>query len=161
MHYTGIGSRSTPDDILETMIKSAKRLAELGYTLRSGGANGADTAFEIGAGTLKEIYLPWRGFNGNDSMLTSASNEAFIMAEQFHPAWHKCTDAARKLHARNCHQVLGHNLQFPSKFILCWTPNAELIGGTAQALRIAIHHNIPIVNMAKPTWNDEIKAILY
>jgi len=45
------------------MRRCATRLELLGYTLRSGGANGADTAFEEGC-CRKELYLPWPGFNG-------------------------------------------------------------------------------------------------
>lgn len=38
--FTGIGSRSTPPEILEKMKAIAKFLSERGYTLRSGGADG-------------------------------------------------------------------------------------------------------------------------
>ena len=46
MTYAGIGSRATPQAELEAMTEAAKMLSEKGYTLRSGGAKGADTAFE-------------------------------------------------------------------------------------------------------------------
>jgi hypothetical protein len=65
--YAGIGSRQTPDHVLAAITAVAKVLAERGYILRSGGAEGADTAFEKGAGKATEIFLPWRGFNQNDS----------------------------------------------------------------------------------------------
>jgi len=48
------------------MTKIAQRMSEKGFVLRSGGAKGADEAFENGAGE-KEIYLPWRGFRDNPS----------------------------------------------------------------------------------------------
>ena len=60
--FAGIGSRSTPDHVLQAMRKVAHRLAEMGYTLLSGGAAGADSAFEEGCFGRKEIYLPWTGF---------------------------------------------------------------------------------------------------
>ena len=47
-YYTGIGSRETPDSILSLFNDIVFQLAGLGYTLRSGGADGADTAFEEG-----------------------------------------------------------------------------------------------------------------
>ena len=47
--YAGIGSRKTPNSILEEMTTLAKLLSNMGYTLNSGGAVGADTAFEQGA----------------------------------------------------------------------------------------------------------------
>ena len=45
-YYTGIGSRETPKDIMQLMSKLAYKLASEGYILRSGAAQGADTAFE-------------------------------------------------------------------------------------------------------------------
>lgn len=84
-YYTGIGSRSTPKDILNIMVKLSAKLNKEGYILRSGGADGADLAFEQ-ASTNKEIYLPWKGFNNNPSHLYEQSAEAFIVAKEFHPA---------------------------------------------------------------------------
>ncbi|NYZ25158.1 hypothetical protein HND93_36125, partial [Azospirillum sp. ROY-1-1-2] len=67
MHYAGIGSRETPPAVLEVMAAVGERLAQLGWVLRSGGAVGADQAFERGCdrvGGRKEIFLPWPGFDG-------------------------------------------------------------------------------------------------
>lgn len=145
--YTGIGSRQTPFAVLRIMQRTAKNMNTVGYTLRSGGAAGADSAFEKGAGNKKEIYLPWLGFNGNESTLLP-TDEAFEMAAKYHPAWKNCDERARKFHARNCHQVLGHDLKTPSKLIICWTLAGKDGGGTGQALRIARAYNIPIDNLA-------------
>ena len=65
-YYAGIGSRSTPEDVLDRMYKLAILLAKRSYTLRSGGANGADTAFEKGCTIVNgsiDLWLPWNGFN--------------------------------------------------------------------------------------------------
>jgi hypothetical protein len=88
----------------------AKSLDEKGYCLRSGGANGADTAFEKHS-TNKEIFLPSKGFNGNTSELFEIKDEAFFMASQCHPAWFRCSTFARRLLARNMHQILGYDLK--------------------------------------------------
>ena len=48
MYYAGVGSRETPQDVLKIMWKIGKHLADKGYTLRSGGARGADAACENG-----------------------------------------------------------------------------------------------------------------
>ena len=90
--YTGIGSRETPPEILEMMKDIASKLELLGWTLRSGGAPGADTGFENGVKSLKEIYVPWRGFNGSDSELYYDRNiefkeRTFEIASENHPAW--------------------------------------------------------------------------
>lgn len=67
--WAGIGSRETPADVRADMAFIAGRLAMRGFVLRSGGAGGADLAFEKGlsAGHQKEIFLPWKGFNGSTS----------------------------------------------------------------------------------------------
>ena len=59
MYYAGVGSRETPQDVLKIMWKIGKHLADKGYTLRSGGARGADAAFENGCDSVmgsKEIF---------------------------------------------------------------------------------------------------------
>jgi len=91
--YGGIGSRKTPEDIMVVIKDLAKWLAEQGWTGRSGGAKGADTAFQHGSEAANgdfELYRP-----------KYATPEAIELASQFHPAWHNCNDYARKLHGRN------------------------------------------------------------
>ena len=62
---------------------------------------------------------------------------AFELAKKYHPQWKALSQAGQKLMARNGYQVLGPELDSPAKFIVCWTENGELKGGTSQALRIA------------------------
>jgi hypothetical protein len=145
-YYTGIGSRETPLEILQIMIESAKILSTKGYCLRSGGADGADSAFEKGA-TEKEIYLPWKGFNGSDSELHKVCSRAIATAESIHPAWDKLSQGAQKLHARNCYQILGQRLTSPSEFVICWTKDGKEIGGTRTAIVLAKKYNIPVFNL--------------
>lgn len=155
-YYTGIGSRKTPFQIKLQMMEIAKTLGYNGYTLRSGGADGADSAFEMGVtqmvGATADIYLPWARFNGNPSelILNRMVNEdrARAIAAEFHPAWDNLSPVARKFHARNSYQVLGSVLKRPSAFIICWTPNAKGGGGTGQALRVARSYDIPIMDLA-------------
>lgn len=150
--YAGIGSRQTPLDVLLCMTLYAQRLACNGYTLRSGGAFGADTAFEAGAGSNKEIYLPWNGVRRRfpDGGITVPDmGPALKLAAAHHPAWHYCSRPARLLLARNGFQILGADLKTPVDFVLCWTSGAMGLGGTGQALRIARSHNIPIFDLGK------------
>jgi hypothetical protein len=138
--YAGIGSRETPDNILVDMNTIAMKLAYQGYILRSGGAKGADSAFELGcdlAEGTKQI------FKANDATVTSIK-----LASQYHPAWHRCNDFVKKLHARNGLILLGRDLSVPVKCIICWTPYGKVTGGTGQAMRIAIDKQIPIYNLA-------------
>ena len=150
-YYTGIGSRKTPLTHLAEMRTIAEDLAKRGYTLRSGGADGADSAFEQGCDSVrgaKEIYLPWRSFNGNRSKLFNIPRETFLIAAELHPAWASLSGGVRRLHARNMLQVLGQDLQTPSEFVVCWTPNGACIGGTATAIKLAQQHDIRVINMA-------------
>ncbi len=160
MIVTGIGSRYTPEDVLQRIDRLAIRFARAGWLLRSGGADGADLAFEtgfiVGNGAM-EIYLPWRKFNGNQSLLYTVSDEALEMASEIHPAWSKCGRGARLLHGRNCYQILGRNLNRPSDVVVCWTKGGKLVGGTRTALVLAEKHDIPIINLA--TFNDDDKII--
>ena len=155
-YYTGVGSRKTPPDILSLMTRIAKYLHSLGYILRSGAADGADKAFEEGAGNRKEIFLPWKGFNGSTSELYNIPVDAFVIAKSVHPNWERCDEAVRKLHARNVLQVYGRNLNSCSQFLVCWTRNAKLVGGTATAINLAEQNNIPVFNLAREDHKTRI-----
>ncbi len=117
--------------------------------------------FEAGcddAGGNKEIWLPWRGFNGAKSefifnLLPKASIErAYAIAASIHPAWDRCSHAARQLHARNVLQVLGADFETPADRVITWTPGGQWIGGTRTALVLAQQHNIEIVNLATQSY---------
>ena len=148
-YITGVGSRMTPEDALEKIGRIAQYFARQGYVLRSGGANGADLAFENAYRAAKgstEIYLPWEGFNGSSSELYGVCPEALKLASTIHPAWHACSDAAKRLHARNCYQVLGRSLDRPSDLLVCWTPPGST-GGTRTAIVLAERHGVPVFNL--------------
>jgi hypothetical protein len=77
------------------------------------------------------------------------------MAAEHHPAWDRLGRGPRALHARNCHQILGRDLNDPASFVVCWTPDGATTqpgpatGGTGQALRIAASHSIQVFNLAR------------
>lgn len=147
LYYAGIGSRETPTFILEIFKKLAIALGELGFILRSGGAKGADQAFESGADIYnypKEIYLPWKGFEGSESTLILKPGKAYEIGAAFHERWNNLSSGGKKLQARNSHQVLGKDLNTLSDFIVCYTTGGSGAGGTGQAIRIANRYNIPV-----------------
>lgn len=146
--YAGIGSRETPATLKPTIERIVKRLNELGYTLRSGGADGADKFFEEHA-TRKEIFLPWKNFNENKSNLYEQTAQAYEIAKKYHPAFDKLSYGAKKLMARNCYQVLGKSLKQPVELIICWTKDGKASGGTGQAIRIAEDSKIPVYNLKR------------
>lgn len=153
--YAGVGSRLTPALGLSIMEGAAEVLAKKGLLLRSGGAPGADMAFEWGCyrgNGRKEIFLPWRRFNGNSSPLFRPTAEAEEIAALCHPNWRACTPIARKLHARNCQQVCGEHLDDPVDFVLFWANerNGLVEGGTATAVYLARQLEIPTFNLRFP-----------
>lgn len=153
-YFAGIGSRDIPKDYAKTLYDYAKLFVQFGFILRSGGAPGSDTICEFACDSEKgekEIFLPWKGFNNNSSLLFEDNPTARILAEHYHPAWDRLSDAAKKLHSRNVHQVLGKNLDTPVEFVLCYTPDGKEAGGTAQAMRIAKDYKIPIFNVGGNT----------
>lgn len=157
MIYTGIGSRKTPMAILQWMGQIAHQLASSNWILRSGGADGADNAFErscTASNGRKEIYLPWKNFNNNKSPLYGVCDKALKIASEIHPAWDKCSQSAKLLHGRNVYQVLGKNLDSPSDLVIAWTPKGECVGGAATALKLAMTHGITIINLGSAYYSD-------
>lgn len=137
IHYAGIGSRQTPGNILDLMQGIGRHMSHKGYTLRSGGARGADSAFEQFA-KLKEIFTAY------DSQFHP---QWFTHASRYHPRWGKLNERAKELHARNSAIILGANLDSPVDFVVCWTADGRASGGTGQALRIAEDLKIPVYNL--------------
>ena len=144
--YAGIGSRETPANIRALFGELAYELGDMGYTLRSGAAEGADAAFERGLANHheKEIWLPWKGFNNHPSAFYRPTADALQLAASLHPAWERCAQGARKLHARNMHQILGQDLSTPVDFVACWTKEGSGAGGTGQAIRLAKSRGIAV-----------------
>lgn len=159
-YFSGIGSRKTPQVILKHMTYICQQLYPT-HTCRSGGAVGADSACEAGAGDHKQIFLPYDGFNGRHiddvyflNLTGEIEKQARKMAEYYHPAWSRCSFDAKRFHTRNVAQVLGPDLKTPVEFVLCYTERGLLKGGTATALRIAKDHDIPIFNLGKYSASD-------
>jgi len=162
--------------MLEVMRSVGRLLGKKGWTLRSGGAEGADSAFERGADDArgqKEIYLPKARFfgrtDGIDASRLDQHRRALQIAEEHHPNWAALSFVARLLMARNCHQVLGEDLQAPSRFVLCWAPSPvvdqagrviDTRGGTGQAVRIAVANGIPVFHLGRPEHRERVIRML-
>lgn len=169
--YTGVGSRNTPPHMLEVIQNLAHKLGEQGWTMRSGGADGADTAFEMGSWE-RELYLPWSGFNGHYTSEAAPwcivpsgelRERAMVMMEAIHPNWEACSKGARTLHARNVFQVLGRGLQSPSRMLICWAPTDKAgkpKGGTATAWKLAERIGIPCFNLNDPVHFTRIQKFI-
>jgi hypothetical protein len=156
------------------MTELAKELGQRGYTLRSGAAVGADSAFEVGA-TKKEIF---KGFD-------STGNIEKLVAHEIHPnlkgAMKASGEKAKKagkdpvrsewavenLMARNTNQIFGKNLNVPVDFVIAydssgWTGEGARPekGGTNQAIDMAARKGIPVINMANANWKIKLDEIL-
>lgn len=151
--YAGIGSRETPPDVLALIAKLGTFLADQGATLRSGGAIGADRAFEAGVNLSKNPNLK-EIFKAEDA--TPAAAE---YTSKFHPNWSACNEYARKLHGRNAMIILGANLSLPVGFVICYTKDGKDTGGTGQALRISQANGIMVYNLQKPQTREYFEAL--
>lgn len=156
MTYAGIGSRETPPDILQVMKSLAEELENLGYTVNTGDAGGADKAFRDNA-KKKNVFNP-----------KQATTRTLAIAQEIHPAWDRLNDGGKKLQARNTYQIFGNKLDTPVDFVIAWTQdgledyNMRTIksGGTGQAIDMASRKDIPVINLANPDWRERLDEIL-
>ena len=159
------------------------RLAQLGVTFTSGlceiGMDGiAQKAYSkaVDLGLAKEsqfeVYVADQ-YNIRRSTLprkhlATVRNKDLIseterIASEVHPAWDRCNEWARGMHSRNCHQILGYDLQSPVDAVICWTPDGAVVGGTATVIRIAMKYDIPVFNLGvsdKESVLNDIKNFL-
>lgn len=165
-YYAGVGSRECPPNICKEMTLIASELEDMGYWLRSGGAIGADFSFQKGVKKNAEIWLPTKDFNQDFQdqfpqhiypMVAPDDIEAWKSVDEFHPDPNKLSDFGRQAMARNWKQIFGDGIA--SEFVICWTPEGKFKGGTAQALRISEHFEIPIYNMFHHSRKEVLKSI--
>lgn len=132
-------------------------MALKGRVLRSGGARGADSAFIYGVQDSRvkdsaEIYVAskkdghkWQ--SDTNIIISDIPNEAFDMAEKYHPKYYTLSPYVKRLMARNVMQIFGKHLDNPVDFVVCYTHDGKDSGGTGQAIRIAWDYNIPVFNL--------------
>lgn len=150
--YAGVGARATPGVILQTMSAIAMQLAMRGWGLWSGGAKGADKAFEQGCDMMR----------GRKVIRTATEwQPAMDHAARFHPSWDACKPAHRALHARNSLVMLGDGLDDPVRFVVCWTEGGAVAGGTGQALRIAAAYGVPVWNLGRRDPQSAMQDLLH
>ena len=164
-YYAGIGSRGTPQEILSLMTRLATKLEQNNWTLRSGGARGADSAFKHG---IKE-YKNCKIYTAESLDYEGNVNAAYKSVDEFHPNPRVLSGYVRRLMARNYFQVMGKRSGVPSKFIVCWTPDYKLdeeekvrdaAGGTGQAIRIAYANKIDVYNLKHKQHFEKISSYI-
>ena len=167
MTYAGIGHRdlggftepNTKEHIENVMAWIAGELEKFGYTLNSGGAKGADAAFEYGVqdAAHKKIFHP-----------TDATEETRAIAQELHPSHERLQGHALDLYARNTNQVFGRNLDTTIDFVICFTKDgceshttrSRDSGGTGQAIEMATRKGAPVFNMKNADWFSRLKRYL-
>jgi hypothetical protein len=179
MTYAGIGSRQTPQEVLNKMTEVAKYLDGLGYTLQTGftfkdkntglDEEGADKAFSDGAQN-KILFGPSgirKTINGETSVDTynpNVTTKSTDVVKEVHPAPEKLSPGALKLMARNTNQIFGKNLDSTVDFVIFYAPETNNPlrpkGGTGQAVEMARRKGIPTINLANSNWREELKTAL-
>lgn len=189
MTYAGIGSRETSIDIQKEMYKIAKELESLGYVGQSGGAPGADKAFEGAnqpwekedgtiAGTKeftksKANVTKWARYSDGKNTsskfvvfkASDSNDKVRNIAKEIHPKKQDLSDKdGLDLHARNTFQVFGKNLDTPVDFVLFYAQEQKDSirpkGGTGQAVEMARLKGIPTINMADKNWREQLDNVL-
>lgn len=173
--YAGVGSRETPDHILDLMETFARLVAEQGnWVLYSGNAVGADRAFQTGACMGKGqaiVFLPWERYKVGgwaSTFVTPTSSTLFSnikkmremgVLEQSHI--NRLTEGGMKLHGRNYHQILGYGNQYPrASLLVCWTRDGLDVGGTATAIKLARVSGLTVKNLGLPTVEAEVREFI-
>lgn len=166
---TFVGSR-------ESLLKYAFPMMTIAYTAsesfvcRSGRAPGPDQWAQL-AYILRyyaskvchaEIYVPDNQFcNQFVNTFTKCNSwtytqydmklwdEARDIARTIHEAWHNCSSFAKVLHTRNVFQVLGPDLNTPSKFcVFCANQvDNDVFGGTRTAVELCRRYDVPNINI--------------
>ena len=162
--YAGVGARKTPAPVLAVMRRMARYLAEKGWHLNTGGADGADTAFVEGSPALCTVFLAWEDYNGwTGAECVTLGEKALAKLEPFaaahHDAWERCSPRVRKLHARNVAVIGGVDITPPASAVVCWTEGGRATGGTGLAIRLAESAGIPVFNLASVHPRDVCLAM--
>ena len=184
--YAGGGSRQTPSEVLEAMADIAQTLGDAGTALSTGGAHGADKAFETGALRTDApitVHTPWPGYNGyrpgrdpetdidvvHPKPASTIQGHAYIdLAREHHPYWSRCSRGARALFLRNVSILAGalddDGETLPVRAVIAYTPNGlptgREAGGTGHTLRTAAALGIPCMNLSRRTPPERNAAAL-
>jgi predicted NAD-dependent protein-ADP-ribosyltransferase YbiA (DUF1768 family) len=156
--YGAVGSRSLPRNhpLARLAEGTAARLERLGYVQYSGGADGADRAFERGVSksTNKIVFRPEYD---RDKQLPAGymvidgpkAREARSIAMAVTSDFTKLDQWGQDLHTRNAFQVLGPDLKRPVEFLLA-IPKAEppeRVRGTRATMAMAAANGIEVIDL--------------
>ena len=186
-YCTLVGSRETPDLVVDYMFRTGRAMCDLGYRGRSGAAPGADTAFWKGAQASKRYdevgfdnFLPnsWMFNNEKFGFIKPDPANRIYDASTFDDNYEQAQEYAFKargsfeglkqggiqLHTRNAYQVLGRGLNRPSRGLICWAipvgRQGKVKGGTNTAVQIALSEGVEVINLYHDHALRRIEAFL-
>lgn len=176
-----VGSRTTPEIVLEYMIRLGRTLTDMGYAVSSGDAYDADRAGWYGAIQAERfnevgcrIFLNKEYRNGKHI----STFPGFIDARKFDDVRPMAEAIALKargtfaglnkwgieLHTRNVYQILGRSLKERVDYCILWaepTGKDRVSGGTNTAYQIAKTVEVPtIINLYSKEGIEWAKAFL-
>ncbi len=165
-YFSGIGSRKTPPEICKILSKIGKKLQNVknpkSLILRSGGADGADKAFEKFVQSQNKIIYTPQNFNKKSENLDICISELESILDP-NIKLKNIRPFVKLLLLRDINQVLGDPINGwqKSKFLICWTPTENYAsreaGGSRYAIRCALKHNIKVYNLIN---NQTMKMVL-
>lgn len=177
-----VGSRALDASHLALLEAIGTSLVTAGWTVHSGGAQGADQAFARGAARALGqnpktpgglvIHLPWASYEREaaDAAVRQSGGRAVLdcapftpdeqaLALQFHPAPERLSRAGITLMTRNVRIVCPDGLEASPVHRVIAFPLYKLGGGgTGQALRLAEHFGISVHDLRNPTLRKQYAA---
>ena len=132
--------------------KAYSKAVDLGYAKESQFEVYVADQYNIRRSTLPRKHL---AIVRNKDLISETER----IASEVHPAWDRCNEWARGMHSRNCHQILGYDLQSPVDAVICWTPDGKIQGGTRTAIRVALKYNIPVFNLGTKDKESVLQSI--
>ena len=169
-YYAGIGSRTITDQEKNIIKTIAKRLADNGFVVYSGNAEGSDISFQEGSELKCVLLLPWKGFNKKCYDVTKSlaqfpvgdSPEGQASIKDYHPLPGSLSHGGRLMMARNWHQIMGFDIYPQVEFVICCANRVDgkILGGTGQACRIAEAFGLPVFNIRDENWMENFNAFM-
>lgn len=162
--YVVTGNKEAPPSIVAELESLVKRIEALGYTTRTGGLDGVDSAVEK-VSTKLELYLPWKGFAEKESKLYWNDDLAMQAAKKYSPVFDNLKPVVQAFLAKNARMVLGTKFDSNALFLLCWSDDGaeakkdvtSRTGNVGHVILIANSIGIPIFNLG----NEDTKQRLY
>ncbi len=159
-----VGSRNITCTDEHRISVVGMKLADLGFTGRSGNALGTDREWD--QHMFVQHILPWNGYNDNyhgenDFQYLALEEcphqlfaEAVAIMEDHHPYGATLKKGAHRMHTRNVFQPLGTALHPDTYadltiYVADETPAGKVSGGTSSAVEISRSYKIPTFNLRK------------